>query len=276
VVAKKENLPEPVPHKQIVLGDPDVLTPGSEALSVYLAAQVPNIAMTLNVASHRIEVTGVSSVEYSSSRRATTSSAMEIQMLIHPDATGQDGKLPEDLLEELVSEDVQAAVTANTGLYLSSAQSSDANLTTLSDEEFSDPAKQKEAKDICEAGGCTYIYVAGESTGLSVEAIIGIAVGAIVGGCCCCVAFAAAIYFLCIKKKVGASEAAPPAQAPGPAPGIPAAPARLDGWQQPAAPAVQGPVSAPAVQAIFCGECGTPGAGQAFCGKCGAKIGFNN
>ena len=43
----------PVETTTLLPGDPSVLTPESEALGVFLTAQVPNIAMTVGVASHR-------------------------------------------------------------------------------------------------------------------------------------------------------------------------------------------------------------------------------
>jgi len=43
----------PVETKTLLPGDPSVLKPGSEALGVFLTAQVPNIAMTVGVETHR-------------------------------------------------------------------------------------------------------------------------------------------------------------------------------------------------------------------------------
>jgi len=174
-------------------------------------------------------------------------------MRIHPDVTGQDTKTPTELVEDLNNEDKQAALTANNGVYLSSAQSSDASLTTLTNDEYSDVEKQQKVKKSCDAGQCSYDNIIGEAAGgLSTAAIIGIAVGASVGGCCLCVCCAAAVYFLFVKTKNGASGATPPvASQPAPPQGIMP--------QAPAAPA-------------FCSECGTPGDGGAFCGKCGAAL----
>ena len=53
VVDEIANQEPPVETKTLLPGDPSVLTPGSEALGVFLTAQVPNIAMTVGVASHR-------------------------------------------------------------------------------------------------------------------------------------------------------------------------------------------------------------------------------
>jgi hypothetical protein len=200
---------------------------------------------------------------------------MAIDMSIHPDVTGQDTKAPEDLVNELKSEEAQASLTANNGLFLSSAQSSDANLAVLADDKYSDPETQKQVVEACNAGQCSY------DGGLPNAAIIGIAVGSSIGGCCCCLGCIAVIYFFFIKKKDGASSAAPPATSPAaphammptPAPmhesGVPG----VQGWSGPAAVPMAPLAPAAPVPSRFCAGCGTQGmAGAPFCGKCGASL----
>jgi hypothetical protein len=194
-----ENQLPPQEYKQILPGDASKLLPGSEALGVYLAGQVPNIAMTVGVATHRIEVTGLSSVE--TTRRA--SKGVQIEMLIHPDDTGKDTSPPSAIVEKLNDPNIQLAVVANTAAFLSSAQTSNPDVTVLGTDEYSDTETAKAIKEACEKGQCIIIEIEKEvDVGFwTAGAIAGVAVGATIGACCVCAGIAGAIYLVFFNKK---------------------------------------------------------------------------
>jgi hypothetical protein len=117
VVAARANRTPPVKAETLFPGDVSRLAPGSEAYGVFATAVKTNVAQTLRVATHRIEIEKIDSA--STSRRA---GGVKVSYLIHPDDTGKDQTTVEELKATAESTEVQNAIVGNQASYTAAAQ----------------------------------------------------------------------------------------------------------------------------------------------------------
>eukprot|EP00802_Teleaulax_amphioxeia_P004003 Tamp_04006.p1 GENE.Tamp_04006~~Tamp_04006.p1 ORF type:complete len:1126 (-),score=147.17 Tamp_04006:93-3317(-) len=272
VVPKIENQKPPAPHKQLLPGDASIFTDAdgnpTEARAVFIAAQIPNIAMTVDLPTHCIEITGLASV--TTSRR---SSGIQVSMLLHPDDTGQSDFDPAAKAEQLADPDLQKALVANSAAFTASAQSSDASVSELSSDAYSDVAAFEDIKAQCDKGNCKIEEISlgtEESKGWwTTLRIVAVSVGGGVGLLCCC--GGAAAFFMMGK---GEAAAAPQPQAKVSGELASVTPAQAISTDESAAgprdvemPAPQ--EETPEDEEDLCPKCSTSFDGGRFCPACG-------
>jgi hypothetical protein len=117
IVAAKADRTPPAKAATIFPGDVSRLAPGSEAYGVFATGTKTNLAQTLRVATHRVEIEKIEAA--TSSRRA---GGVKVSYLLHPDDTGKDKTTVDALKATAESEAVQNAVVANQAIYSVAAQ----------------------------------------------------------------------------------------------------------------------------------------------------------
>jgi len=178
----------PVEHDQIMPGDPTVLIVGSEARGVFVAGMKTSTAVTLGIATHRVEVYDIKGL--TTTRRTT---GIQVRMRIHADDTEQDATTNDVLLVQLQDPENQQALVATSGDFMTAAQTSNANITSLTNDEYSDVESFKEMKAACDSGNCKEFSLGSEDeVTLPIVAIV-VGVGA---GVLCCLGVCAGAYFM--------------------------------------------------------------------------------
>jgi len=178
----------PVKHEQIMPGDPMVLTAGSEARGVFVVGVKTSTAVLLGIATHRVEVYNIMGV--TTTRRAA---GIKVQMRIHADDTEQDTKTNAALLAEMQDPANQEALVATSGDFMTAAQTSNANITSLTNDEYSDVESFKEMKAACDSGNCKEFSLGGDDAIIFPAWAIAIIV---VGGVLFCLACGAGAYVM--------------------------------------------------------------------------------
>lgn len=117
VVAARADRTPPAKAEAVFPGDISRLAPGSEAYGVFATGLKTNLAQTLGVATHRVEIEKIEGA--SKSRRA---GGVKVSYLLHPDDTGKDQTTVEELKATAESAEVQNAVVSNLASYTAAAQ----------------------------------------------------------------------------------------------------------------------------------------------------------
>ena len=152
VKAKIVNQAKPVEHEQIMPGDATKLVEGSEAYGLFVSGVQLSMAQTLGVETYRIEIYGLRGIRVKSRRAETRRAATGVKVLmkIHADDTERDTTSSQDLVTEMKKPENQQAMVSQATSFMTSAQTSDSSVTSLTGAEYSDVSTMQAIQEACD------------------------------------------------------------------------------------------------------------------------------